>query len=727
MSGARLFSSARRAARICAAAFFVFAVSIVAAAQSPTPTPESETIRVNTDLIQTNVTVLDKSGRFVDGLKQEQFELRVDGKLVPIEFFERVTAGSEDEEKQINAVGGNGNARLPKDSTGSVARGRTIIFFVDDVHLSADSLKRTRDALAYFIENKMGITDRVAVASTSGQIGFLQQFTDNKAVLRAAVARLQPKAYSVLDTEQPTMSEYMALKIEEREPNATGYYVERCLHDNPGMSPGKCLETVRFRARQILQRAAAVTDNTFYSLESLMRSMTTVVGRKIIMLVSDGFYLSAGDKNTNSFQALARVTDAARRTGSVIYTIDARGLVSGQPDASGNLIDGNGVLDRANIGEITASQDALNALAMDTGGRAQRNSNSIGKWVSDTLQETSNYYLLAWQPEKEQTGKQFKQIEVNIAGQPDLTVRLPRGYLTSLEKSDNKIKGNKKENSAKKTAETVAPTFAPTAAQPISAKKLIPTKLSLKYLDVPNVGGVLTSSVQISTDALDYGAGGSQAAVDLAGIVLNDQGKQIADFKTGLNVAASKNKSETSGQSIIYNNRTPLAPGIYQVKVATRETASGQVGGAVEWVEIPDLTKRELTMGSLFLGAEEVKNTEKSGDVSPQVQFSVDQHFARPLRLNFLSFVYNAAQDKTPNGTVNLAIQIEIYDAQNRVIVSSPMRSLAVNGTNDLARIPLSGSIRRDAVAPGTYLLRITLNDLSAKKTAVQQTVFTVE
>lgn len=41
---------------------------------------EEETVRINTELIQTGVTVLDEHGRFIDGLRQEDFDLRVDGK-----------------------------------------------------------------------------------------------------------------------------------------------------------------------------------------------------------------------------------------------------------------------------------------------------------------------------------------------------------------------------------------------------------------------------------------------------------------------------------------------------------------------------------------------------------------------------------------------------------------------------------------------------------------------
>ncbi len=50
-------------------------------AQQPTG-DQSEVIRISTELVQAGVVVLDKQGRFVEGLKPEQFLLRVDGKPV---------------------------------------------------------------------------------------------------------------------------------------------------------------------------------------------------------------------------------------------------------------------------------------------------------------------------------------------------------------------------------------------------------------------------------------------------------------------------------------------------------------------------------------------------------------------------------------------------------------------------------------------------------------------
>jgi VWFA-related protein len=146
-------------------------------AQSPSKQQPDDVVRVKTELVQTDVTVVDKRGRVVDGLKPEQFELRVDNKLQPLAFFEQVAAGSAAEEKQLAAARKADTALLTRQEDKSAAeseRGRLIFFFVDDVHLAGDSLTRARSLLSHFVEDKMTANDRVAIVATSGQIGFLQ-------------------------------------------------------------------------------------------------------------------------------------------------------------------------------------------------------------------------------------------------------------------------------------------------------------------------------------------------------------------------------------------------------------------------------------------------------------------------------------------------------------------------------------------------------------------------
>jgi len=52
--------------------------------QTPTEKPVDDVVRVNTALVQTDLAVVDKRGRFVEGLESEQFELGVDARVQPI-------------------------------------------------------------------------------------------------------------------------------------------------------------------------------------------------------------------------------------------------------------------------------------------------------------------------------------------------------------------------------------------------------------------------------------------------------------------------------------------------------------------------------------------------------------------------------------------------------------------------------------------------------------------
>src|SRR2546427_4338703 len=165
----------------------LIALSVGAQAQKTSQTKPStsddDIVRVKTELIQTDVSVVDRRGRFIEGLSPDQFQLRVDGKEQTLLFFDQVNTGTANEEKQLiaarNAKPGTSTTPVAG-ATAEPARGRTIFFFVDDVHLAGDSLTRARSLLTRFVEDKMTAGDRVAIISTSGQIVFLHPLTVNK-------------------------------------------------------------------------------------------------------------------------------------------------------------------------------------------------------------------------------------------------------------------------------------------------------------------------------------------------------------------------------------------------------------------------------------------------------------------------------------------------------------------------------------------------------------------
>jgi VWFA-related protein len=563
--------------------------------KQPQQPQDDDVIRVNTELVQTDVMVFDKKGRFVSDLNPEQFVLKVDNKPRSIAFFERVSSGSLREttiaEPDRPAAVTNPTSPAP------VAARRTVIYFVDDLHLAPTSLVSTRKALLDFIDHGMGERDQVAITSASGQIGFLQQFTDDKVALRSAVGRLSYRANTKIDMENPPMSEYIALKIREGDEQAMTYYVQQiqlqnCFKAGGGLictvSPQSAREMVKQRAQEIVLHSAPDTDNTLRLLEGLMRSAGQLPGRKLVFFISDGFYLN--DFKSGSRDRIKRITDAAGRAGVVIYTLDARGLISESLDVTNNRpIDSKGMTATVTTGEISASQDGLNALAGDTGGRAFRNTNApMAKWINKMLDETANYYLLAWTPDSEEQKRgKFKNISVSIAGQPDLKVRLRQSYfktaplpLLTLKKKAEKDPTKAREEDMRVIVDA-----------PVSQRQ-IPTELTLNLAQMPGVGTRINARLQISREFLTFelNDGKESADVDIAGIFYNDKGKPINSFVGRLKVFPVPENSSPKNRPVVYGFHEWLPAGLFQVRVGVRDLKSGKIGSAMQWIQIPNLS-----------------------------------------------------------------------------------------------------------------------------------------
>lgn len=697
-------------------------------AQEPAPAQrqQQDVIRTNTELVQTAITVLDKKGKFVDGLQREQFELTVDGKPRPIAFLERIAAGSP-RERELTASGLGVNSRAPLPPP--TVPGRTIVFFIDDLHLEPDSLNRTRMMLQHFLDREMSSKDNVAIASASGQIGFLEQFTNNRAVLDAALARLLPRQYDASGYNvgsSTKMTEYMALHIDtsKGDDKVLNFYIEECMKGAPTFKKAKqalfivrasCETQVKNSARAVLMQAAQITQNTYNSLESLLRSAERAPGRKLAFFVSDGFLLDAGPHAAATRDKLEHVIDAAQRAGVVVYTIHARGLVNNNfVDPEGKRpFDGSGRLDIASIGELEATQDALSALAADTGGRALRNTNFFDKWLTNVLDETSNYYLVAWRPENdEERTPKFRHVKISIAGRPELSVRAPRGYVNGP-KSEPAVAAR---NPAKPKTPDTEMRDALVDSFPAHG---LPVLLSLTYLNTPANGLVVTSSLEISARGLTFGADGTQpATIRLAGVVLNDKGKIAGSFRNQFNVNPRQVRQADEG--IFYNHHTPLTPGIYQFRVAARDEKSGLVGSAMQWIVVPDLARNQLTLSSVLLGGQVVED--RSKPASPQVQLSVDHSFARTAPLGYWVFVYNAKRDA--GGNPQLTVQTHVL-RDGQPVLSSPPRKVN-NGGPDPQRIPFGEELALKTLTPGRYDLKVIITDALAGATASQAADFIV-
>jgi VWFA-related protein len=570
----------------------------------PEPSGEGQdVIKFDTSLVQTDVMVFDKNGRFVDGLKPEQFQLKINNTQREISFFEAIRSGGATSRREEVKSAQPNSVDAPKPNAPKTdAQRRAVIFFVDDLHLAPDSLARTRRALLDFIEHRVGESDLVAITSPSGQVGFLQQLTANKDALRSAVARLNYRTNTKTDMEQPPMSEYIAMKIREGDEQAMVYYIQEvqrqsCIRTRSGLicsvTPQGARQMVKNRANEIMVQSAPSTDDTLRLLEGLMRTAAQVPGRKLVFVISDGFYLN--DRKTGSIDRIKRVTEAAGRAGVVIYTLDARGIVSDAIDITNDKpIDSKGMLTGASIGQISASQDGLNALAADTGGQALRNTNlPMHEWVEKVLDETSSYYLLAWKPDNEEQKRgKFKNIEVSIVGRPDLKVRARTSYFKSaaLPLLTTKRKPNKDPAKAREDDMRLV------IDAPVTQRE-IPMAVDLRFVQMPGFGTRVIATISVDDAALtfDLAEGKLAADVDIGGIFYDDKGKPLDSVVGRLRIfPRSSNATTTDGAATqqkrsIYRFSTLVPGGLYQVRVGIRDLKSSRIGSAVDWITVPKI------------------------------------------------------------------------------------------------------------------------------------------
>ncbi len=679
-----------------------------------------DVIRVYTELVQTDVMVFDKRGSFVDKLRKEDFELKVDGKVRPIEFFDRVRAGSIDEERQLKAArGAPSSAAQETEAPVPLDRGRTIFFYIDDLHLAQSSVTAARKLINGFIAKEMSQNDEVAITSASGQIGFLQQLTDNKTVLRTAVERLKARPYSVRDFDRPPMTEYQALLLDRENGEVRDYFVQEFMRQNPMTSRAQAEAFVKARAHGILNQASTITRNTLIGLEGLVKTSRKLPGRKLVFFISDGFLLDF--RNSDSSDWLQRITGDAARNGVVIYSLDSRGLVASLSDASGEVaFDPSGRLERASHGELQATQDPLNALARDTGGRAVFNTNSLEAGLSRSLEETSTYYLLAWKPDPQVSNK-FHRIEVRLLSRPDLTVRVRRGFYDSEPVSNNKV--------AKKEPAAKTPQIQLREAIGAPYPELgFPVALSLNYVNTVGQKMLLSATLKIPSELISFSseAGKHKGTVQVAGSVFNDKGQAGAQFEEQITVTAASMTSINEGkESVTYTYPITVESGLYQVRVAVRDDKTGRTGSANAWIEVPDLSDRKLRLSSLIIGdkREEITNASSTDQQAAPIELSIDHQFARNSVLRFLFIVYNAA--RAPNDSLpDVASQLQVL-RDNQPVLTTALRKISTLGV-DPDRLPYAADLSLEGLPAGQYVLRVTCIDRVSKTSASQQTRFAI-
>lgn len=719
--------------------------------RSQTQERATEVIRINTELVQTEVMVFDRQGHFVEGLRPEQFELTLNGTRQPLSFFERITTGSQAEAAQLAAARSNPATKRELTSTETVPvddRGRVLFFFLDDLHLSTASLARARKALLGFVDDQMNPRDQVAIVSSSGQIGFLQQLTDNPAVLHAAIARLNNKQVKDGYPGKTQISEFMASQIEDYHNSQLFAYLMESTKMEQQMGAGlrsgdhrlassySAAPYLENRVRQISAQGRMTTADTLQALQGLMASSSALPGRKVVFFLSDGLLIN--ERQGGALEALERVTEAAKRSGVVVYTMDLRGtffnMGSGIDVSNNDLADFTSRQSGLPYAELSATQAPLKLIADETGGRAILNSNSISDGILQGVAETSDYYLLVWRPDSEGQRDGKQRLQVTIKDRPDLRVRLrnnvyrpsPQPIAKTHKNADPKPTVTTQQNTTQENTTQENKTSPPVEVDLVHTlgslypDKALPVSLSVGYVNASEAGLVLKVSMQLDRQALDLDpeSKNQKAEVDVLGVAVDDRG-QVASFKQLLTVEENSEPERT----VVWNQELHVNPGLYQVRVAVRERSSGRTGSAMQWIELPEIATAQFGLSSLFLGErKEDSPVARSGEAPRQpLTVDVDHRFARGSALRFQTYVYNASR-----GEQGPEVSVETQVLRNRqpVMRITPSK---VPLTSDAARLPYWSEIALKDLAPGHYVLLLTATDKVANRSVSQRINFVVE
>jgi hypothetical protein len=170
---------------------------------------------------------------------------------------------------------------------------------------------------------------------------------------------------------------------------------------------------------------------------------------------------------------------------------------------------------------------------------------------------------------------------------------------------------------------------------------------------------------------------------------------------------------------------------------ATRENS--QLAGSVsEWVEIADLSKKELALSSIFLASEkealytmppqkETLESEKKieDQQATPMPSQISRRFKRGSQFDYTLFAYNPQPD--PNGEIDLTVQTQIFSG-SKVVFASPLSKMRVPPEKkDALFVPYAGRVTLDGFEQGNYELRLLVIDRITKTSAKRSLNFVVE
>jgi VWFA-related protein len=664
------------------------------------------TIRISAQLIQLDCVVTDKDGKVVKGLNKGDFELLENGRKQDLSFFEFVDAtggrsggapsAPSESEKQA-AVQGPGAADVR----------RIFAFVIDDLTIRPEDTIYVRELLTNFVDNRMQPSDLVAIVRVVGGESLLQQFTNDKDMLRRVIAKLTPR------------------------PNPLNIFTQ---YDDPQRTTGTGASAiggpVAFNSASTLTGDATdingQADDSLSSLRSfvtlgtaayMIDGMKELPGRKAMVLVSGGLPSLGSATNTigNVSYFLNQLADKATRSGVAINTLDVRGLsaqsgvasfedtpaksamsLSGGDSSFGRVADKSQFGDKNPFDTIDAHM-GLRELSNATGGIAVLNRNDFNKGLDKIVETNDGYYLLAYTPLDSKFNGEFRKVEIKVKG-AGYKVLSRRGYVA-------------REEPPPAAPETKEAQLLAAIKSPL-AKRDLGVDAALFYAPQTDNKTEVGIGLSIDVSKLKFQAVGDkqEADYDVAGFVYDEFGKMRGGFSETEKASLTPEQlQQAKVGGLPYSKGVELPPGIYQIRLAVRDNNTGAIGTTSKYLEVPDITKGRLAASSLLMGGVEPGLT-KAGLPAT----TPNRAFSRKQDLRYAVIVYNP---KLKDGQSAVSSQV-IISKDGKVLFREPAQPLkAVGKPTELVKV---GQVGLAKVPRGRYTLTVAITDTLADKKAPQ-------
>jgi len=636
--------------------------------------------KVTSELVLVDVTVLDRKGNPVRGLKAEQFQILEDNQPQKISLFEFQDIVARQAEPELPPeTPGKQVIRIlptaPKEFSAPVVKDRRLIFlFFDSSSLAPEDLVRARESAEDFLRKQMTAADLVAVGALGNTMRVLESFTNDRDALARALKRIVPGEGSALGEEGAT-TDPDAVPDE----NDAGFAADET-------------ELNIFN-----------TDRKLGAIEALARSLRVIPGKKMLIHFSSGVATTGRDNQSQ----LRAAVDAANRANVSIYTADVRGLVATVPggDARAEFTRGTDLFSgRAQVRQrdrFLNTQDTLYTIAEDTGGKALLDTNDLGEVFRQVQQDSVGYYLLGYYTQNPATDGRFRRLKVTVNA-PNVRVRYRPGYFAPKE-----YRFYTREEREQQLREALS------ADMPFLDLRLA---AGVDYFLHSDRETLVSVSLKVPGSQLSLPAVGEQLEFDLLGEVRTYEGRAAATLRDTVRVRwEGEAIARVKAGGVQYDGGFRLRPGDYQMKLLVRDNKTGKIGTFEQPLVVPNLAEHPVTLSSVVLGT-----TAREDKVVPSVTrvFRDDQE----LLVYFQAYRPGVAPDgNAPQLSAGL-----LFFRGGQKVSETPLEQVRefADRTRRAAsfrlRVPLKG------FAPGRYWLQVNVLDHAGGRASFARVPFAI-